>query len=100
ALTRARFCEPRLNERGPTRSAPVAQAVAEEIVQIADRVDLLDRGVDVVLNAAVADRLGVEQHVAGAPVAVARLADRADVAQRLATVQFVRVFDFFRAVEL
>ena len=42
----------------------------------------------------------VEHDVAGAPVAVARLADRADVAERLAAVEAVLVVDLLGAVEL
>src|SRR5947209_706973 len=77
-----------------------AEAVAEEILQVVDGVNLLDRRLDVVLDAAVADRLVVEQDVAGPPVAVARLADRADVAQRLAAVEAVDVLNLVGAVEL
>ena len=82
------------------RSAPVAEPVAEEVLQVGDGVDLLDRRLDVVLDAAVADGVAVEQDVAGPPVAVARLADRADVAQRLAAVELVGVVDLLGAVEL
>src|SRR5438128_11654838 len=78
----------------------LAEPIAQKILQVVDPVNLLDRRLHVVLDAAEADRLVVEQDVAGPPVAVARLADRADVAERLAAVQFVGVFDFFRAVEL
>ena len=59
-----------------------------------------DRRLEVVLDPAVADRLAVEQDVAGPPVAVARLADRADVAQGLAAVELVGVVDFLGAEEL
>ena len=79
---------------------PFAQPVAEEVFQVGDGVDLLDRRLDVVLDPAEADGVVVEQDVAGPPVAVARLADRADVAQRLAAVELVLVVDLLGAVEL
>ena len=50
-----------------------------------------NRGFEIVFDAAIADRLAVEQDITGPPVAVARLADRADVAQRLAAVEPVGV---------
>src|SRR5262245_31984729 len=81
-------------------SPALAEPVTQKIFQVVDPIDLLDRGLHVVLDAAEADRLVVEQDVASPPVAVARLADGADVAERLAAVELVRVLDLFRAVEL
>src|SRR5207253_8536801 len=49
---------------------------------------------------AVADGVAVEQDVAGPPVAVARLAHRADVAERLALVELVGVIELLGAAEL
>src|SRR5437764_15392363 len=72
-----------------TLSATVAEAVAEEILQLGNGVDLLHRGFDVILDPAIANGVAIEQDVAGPPVAVARLADRADVAKRLALVEGV-----------
>src|SRR5438105_13760975 len=87
----AKASPPVLRRRPPALrscwSPAVAQAVAEEVLQLRDRVDLADGGLDVVLDPPVADGVAVEQDVAGAPVAVARLADGADVAQRLAAVE-------------
>src|SRR5262249_17295284 len=57
-------------------------------------------GLEVVGNSPITDRFAVEQDVAGARVHVARLADRADVAQRLSIVQAVNVIEFLRTVEL
>jgi hypothetical protein len=53
------------------------------VLQFGDGVDLFDRRLDVVLDVAIADGVAVEQNVARPPVAVARLADRADVAEGL-----------------
>src|SRR6185312_8022808 len=72
----------------------------EEVVEIGNVVDLLDRRLDVVLDAAEAERVAVEQDIAGPPVAVARLADRADVDERLAGIELVGVVDLFRRMEL
>src|SRR5581483_1471596 len=80
-------------------STAVAEPVAQEVLQVGDGVDLFDRGFDVVLDAAVADGFAVEQDVAGAPVAVAGLADGADVAQGLAAVEAVGVLDLLGAAE-
>src|SRR6476659_10106540 len=81
-------------------SPAVAETIAEKVLQLRDGINLLDGGINVVLDAAVADGVAVEQDVAGAPVAVARLTDRADVAQRLAAVEFVAVVDLIGAAEL
>src|SRR5436190_23258841 len=80
--------------------AAFAEAVAEEILQVRNRVDLLDRRLDVVLDAAVSNGIAVEHHIARPPVPVAWLADGADVAQRLAAVEREGGVDVFRAVEL
>src|SRR5262245_34589851 len=82
------------------RSPAVAQPVAQEVFQVGDRVDLFDGRFDVVLDPTILYGFAVEQDIARPPVAVARLADRADVAQRLAVVELVDVFDLFGAVEL
>src|SRR5205085_12598450 len=79
---------------------PLAEPVAEEVVEVVDAVDVLDRRLDVVLDPAEADGFVVQQDVTGPPVAIARLADRADVAQRLAAVEPVDRVDLLRAVEL
>ncbi len=55
--------------------------------------DLLDRGFDVVFDSAEADGALVEQDVTAPRVAVARLAYRAHIAQRLAVVELVGVLD-------
>src|SRR5438309_891736 len=60
-------------------SPPQAEAVGERAGQFGDGADLPRRRLEVVLDAAEADHVAVEQGVAGAAVAVARLADRADV---------------------
>src|SRR4051794_2043305 len=54
-------------------SSAVAEAVAEEVLQVGDRVDFLDGRFQVVLDAAEADGVVIEQDVAGARVAVAGL---------------------------
>ena len=79
--------------------AAVAQTVAQEVFQIRNGVDLLDGGIDVILHAPVTDRLAVEQNVTSAPVAVARLAHRADVAKGFAAVKLIHVINFLGAVE-
>src|SRR5262249_39376886 len=79
---------------------PGAEAVAEEAVQVRDVVDLAGGRLEVAIDAAVSDGLPVEQDVAGAAVAVARLADRADVAERLAAVQAIDVIDLVGAGEV
>src|SRR5712692_2079692 len=85
---------------GQTKAlAPVAQTISEEVFQVGDGVNLLDRGINIVLDSAVANRLAVEEDVAGAPIPVARLAHRTDIAEGLATVQVIDVLNFFRAVE-
>src|SRR5262245_34817661 len=86
---------------GKRRSLPpLAEAVAEEVLQVWRVVDLLDRRLHVVLDPAVLDRVVVEHHVARPPVAVARLADAADVAQRLAAVELIGAVDLLGAEEL
>src|SRR6266516_4353979 len=92
--------EPGNEARGNFELAPVAEAVAQEIVEIGDVVDLANGGVDVVFDALETHDVSVEHDVAGAPVAVARLADRADVDQRLARVELVDVVDLLGGVEL
>src|SRR5579871_5548878 len=82
------------------RSAAVTQAVAQEVLQLGHRVYFTHRRVDVVLHPPVPDRFVVQEHVAGAPVAVARLANRAYVAQGLALVQLVGEVDLLGAAEL
>src|SRR5258708_28709682 len=52
------------------------------------------------LDALEAHHVVVEHDVAGPPVAVARLADRADVDQRLACVELMDVVDLLGRVEL
>src|SRR5260370_10459824 len=52
------------------RSPAVAQAVAQEVLQLRHRVDLPDRRLDVVFDAAEANGVVVQQDVAGTPVAV------------------------------
>src|SRR5262245_19737059 len=92
-----------LSPAGPASDRPLragAEPVPQRPVEVGDRVDLAHGGVDVVLDASVADGVVVEQDVAGARVAVARLADGADVAQRLAAVEVVGVVDLLGAVEL
>src|SRR5437870_2803121 len=51
--------------RMPWTLAAVAQTVAQEVVEIGDVVDLLNGGVDVVLDAAIDDVLAVEEDVTG-----------------------------------
>src|SRR4051812_23731831 len=81
-----------------TRNLPAfAKTVAEEVVQVRDVVNLVASLLPVVFNAAELDHVIIEDDVAGPPVAVARLADRADVAERLAAVELVCEFHFFRA---
>src|SRR6266851_2524373 len=60
-------------------SAPVAEPVPQEIIQVRNRVNLLDGGIDVIFHAAVAEGVAVQKDIAGPPVAVAGLAHRADV---------------------
>ena len=55
--------------------AAVAEAIAQEVFQVGDRVDLLHGGIDIVLDPAIANRAVVEKDIARLPVAVARLAD-------------------------
>src|SRR4051812_11036917 len=62
------------------------QPIPEVIPQIAVLVDQLLRLLDVVLDAAPLDALAVEDDVARARIAVARLADAADVDDRLARI--------------
>src|SRR5687767_12823198 len=81
-------------------SSSIAQPIAEEILQLRDRVDLLDRRLDVVLHAAIANRAVVKQDIARPRIAVARLADGADVAERLAVIELVDVLDLLGAGEL
>src|SRR5260370_5356764 len=81
-------------------SAPVAEAVAQEIVEVRNVVDLADGRVDVVLDPLEAHHVVVEHDVAGPPIAVARLTDRADVDQRFARVELVDVVDLLGRVEL
>src|SRR5262249_54869924 len=80
--------------------APFAQAVAEEVLEVRNGVDFLDRRLDIVLDAAVADGVAVEDHVARSPIAVTRLTDGPDVAQSLVAVELEGVVNVFRAVEL
>src|SRR5262245_25731081 len=81
-------------------STAIAETVAEEVFQFGNGVDLANGRLDVVLDAAIADGGPVEQNVAGAPVAVARLTHRADVAERLALVEVVDVLEFLGTAEL
>ena len=64
-------------------STPIAKAVAEEVVQVGDVADLADRRLDIIFDTAETDEFALEEDVAGARVAVARLADGADVDDRL-----------------
>src|SRR5262249_39221708 len=70
-------------------SPSLPKSIAEEVIQVRDVVDLLDCRFEIVLHPPVADRLAVVEHVTGPRVKVPWLADRADVAKRLATVEFV-----------
>src|SRR5262249_58299541 len=81
------------------RSAAVAETPAEEIVEVWIVADLADRRVNVVLDAAEGDRVALEQDVAGAPVAIARLAYRADIHHRLALVEKMDGVDLLRTQE-
>src|SRR5215471_1362304 len=65
-------------QRGRALS-PFAEPVAEELVEVGDFVNLVARLLPLVLDAAELDGVVLEHHVARPPVAVARLADRADV---------------------
>src|SRR2546421_10145519 len=84
----------------PGHSTAVTQSIAKKVFQVGDCVNLLDCRIYVVLNATVANRFAIEEDIAGAPIAVARLADRADIAKGLAPVQVVDVIDFLRTMEL
>ena len=90
--------------RGPSgprsSSAALAQPLAQGVVELGHGADLLHGGLDVVGDAAELEGVAVEQHVAGPRVAVARLADAADVAEGLAAVEPVDVLDLVRGVEL
>src|SRR6185437_10280745 len=81
-------------------SPSIAKTVAEKILQLGDGIDLLDGRIDVVFNAAITNGFAIEQDVAGAPVAVARLTDRSDLAQCLATIEPMAVIDLFGTAEL
>src|SRR5205814_9716296 len=76
---------PRTGDRGPRTwyfaSAADFQALAESPRDVLDREDLVHRLLEVVVDPAEFHhlRFGVPDHVARARVAVARLADRADV---------------------
>jgi len=59
---------------GKNKSA-AAEPVAEEVLQVWYRVDLFDRRFNVVFDPAISYGFAVEQDIAGAPIAVARLAD-------------------------
>src|SRR5579875_284065 len=81
-------------------SPPITKAIPEKIFQFRDRVNLPNGRVDIVFDAAIPNGVVVEQNVAGTPVAIARLADRANVAQRLAAIETMDILDFFRTAEL
>src|SRR5438132_535022 len=68
-------------------SSSLAETVAEEVVEIWDRIDLLHGSIDVVFHPAEVNGITIEKDIAGAPVPVARLADRADVDHRLEIVE-------------
>src|SRR5262249_7732149 len=78
----------------------VAQTIAQEVFEVGDFVNLPNGGVDVVLDAAILDRVVIEQHVTSTPIAVAWLTDGADVAQGLSTVELINVIDLVGTVEL
>src|SRR5262245_18853053 len=78
----------------------IAKAIAEEIVEFGNVVNLADRRFDIVLDPAVINGFAVEEDVARSPIGVAWLADGADVAQRLAGVELVLVVDLFGRMEL
>src|SRR5438445_13470144 len=84
----------------PGHATADTQSIAKKVFQVGDCVNLLDCRIYVVLNATVANRFAIEEDIAGAPIAVARLTNRADIAKGLAPVQVVDVIDFLRAMEL
>ena len=68
---------------------PLTEAVAEEVGEFGDGVDLCDRRIHVIFDAVECQIPAIHQHVGCAPVEIARLTHRADVHDRLPTIESV-----------
>src|ERR1051325_567256 len=82
------------------KSASIAEPIAEKVIQIGNLMDLANRRVDVILDAAEVHVRTIKQNIASTPIAVARLADGADIDHRFASIELVQVVDFFGRAEL
>ena len=78
----------------------VAETIAEEVFKFGDVINLFDSRIDIVFYPTVFDGFAIEENVTGTPVAIAGLANGANVDHGLATIVGVFVGDVFRAVEL
>ena len=76
-----------------TTLSSLLDPIAEEVVQLGDVVDLVGGHAEIVVDAAEGELAVFLNDVAGAVVAVARLADRADVDHELLAVVAVDVVD-------
>ncbi len=83
-----------------TGSATIPQPVAEEIVQFGNRVNLGNRLLEVVGNAAEVDRVVLDDDIGGTRISVSRLADGPDVNEDLLFPQIEFESELFRRVEI
>ena len=81
-------------ERGDCGSAPFPQAVAQEVVEFRNCVDLFDGAFHRVAHTAELDQIVADYHIAGQRVAVPRLTDTANVDHGFVVVQSIAVADF------
>src|SRR5580658_8474317 len=79
-------------------SAPDQQAVTEMLPELGDGEDQLARLLDVIGHPAPLHRGAIEDHIAGARIGVARLADAADIDDGLARVDLPTVIQALEAV--
>ena len=79
---------------------PFPEPIAEEVVEIGNGVNLVPRFFPRILDPFVRNRLFGEDDVTGSLIAVARLANAANVAERFAAIEFVRAAHFVGRDEL